>query len=527
VDEKSLLEQNVDIQPPRFALKRLTLMLAHTAEIGNVPCLESQFVSLKAFIHAAAASGLAAHEVERHLVSRVLDLGRQAFSLLLRLQGTGDLGEQITLPEGGDAQRLPQTHDRTYRSVFGDFTITRTCYGSREGQKIVFVPLDNRLQLPQSDYSYLLQEWDQALGCECAFARVAATIQAILGVKQPVDSLEQLNRDMAESVQPFRQQRPLPEPEKEGELFVVTDDAKGVVMRRGPDEAAKAFRKRGDKANKKRMAIVGAIYSVDRYARTAEEVTAALFRDPRQPGEGPAERPAAVGKHVWAALSQAADGTLAEPLAAVFSWQKQELDKRNPEAVKEVVCVMDGEPCLWDAKQEHFGEKVVEVLDILHVTPKLWQAAHLFNKEGSDEARQFVRQRVLRVLKGEVKGVLKGLRRLGTTRRLAAKKKKDLDKICRYLSNNAARMRYHEYLKKGYPIASGVIEGACRHYVKDRLERAGMRWSREGAQAMLDVRSEYLNGDWEAFQAFRIERETQRLYPHRRLLEALQWPLAA
>jgi hypothetical protein len=526
VDEKSLLEQNVDIQPPRFALKRLPLMLAHTAEIGNVPCLESQFLSLKAVIHAAAASGLAAHEVERHLVSRVLDLGRQAFSLLLRLQGTGDLGEQITRPEGGDAQRLPQTHDRTYRSVFGDFTIPRTCYGSREGQKIVFVPLDNRLQLPQSDYSYLLQEWDAALGCECAFARVAATIQDILGVKQPVDSLEQLNRDMAESVEPFRQERPLPQPQKQGELFVVSDDAKGVVMRRGADEAAKAFGQRGDRANKKRMAIVGAIYSIGRHERTAEEVTEALFRDRRRPGQEEGQRPVPVAKHVWAALSQAADGTLAEPLAAVFSWQKQELDKRNPEAVKEVVCVRDGEPCLCDAKQEHFGGEVVEVLDILPVTPRLWQAAHLFNKEGSAEARQFVRQRVLRVLKGELKGVLKGLRRLATTRRLAARKKKDLHKICRYLANNASRMRYDEYLKKGYPIASGVIEGACRHYIKDRMQGAGMRWSRQGAQAMLDVRSEYLNGDWQAFQTFRIERETQRLYPHRHLLESLQWPLA-
>ena len=170
---------------------------------------------------------------------------------------------------------------------------------------------------------------------------------------------------------------------------------------------------------------------------------------------------------------------------------------------------------------------MVEILDLLHVTPRLWQAAHLFCKEGSDEARAFVRARVLRVLSGEVKGVLKGLRRLGSTRGLAGKKKKDLHKVCRYLSNNAARMRYDFYLKKGYPIASGVIEGACRHYVKDRLERSGMRWSREGAQSMLDVRSEYLNGDWEAFHVFRIEQETQRLYPQRRILEGVQWPLAA
>ncbi len=92
---------------------------------------------------------------------------------------------------------------------------------------------------------------------------------------------------------------------------------------------------------------------------------------------------------------------------------------------------------------------------------------------------------------------------------------------------NTARMRYDAYLRAGYPIASGVIEGACRHYVKDRMERSGMRWTKAGAQGMLDVRSEYLNGDWEAFQAFRIDDETRRLYPHRRILHDFTWPLAA
>lgn len=501
-------------------------MIAHQAELGNAPCLDSLLVSLVAFVHQAAADGSPAHVVERQLFSQILAVGREAFSLFLRLQGSGDLGQHICV-NGSTLQRLEHLHDRPYRSVFGDFSLTRTVYGSREGQKIDFVPLDNRLQLPDSDYSYLLQQWDQTLGCESAFAKVAATLKDMLGVEQPVDSLERGNRHLAEAVESFREERPLPLPQDEGEIFVVTDDAKGVVMRRDKDETTRAFRKRGDKANKKRMAIVGAIYSIDRYVRTAEEVTAALFRDPRRPGEESQTRPEPVGKHVWARLSQAADGALGEPITAVFSWQKQELDKRNPEGTKEVVCVMDGEPCLWDAKEEHQGEKVVEILDILHVTPKLWQAAHLFCKEGSDEARQFVRSRVLRVLRGQVKGVLKGLRRLGTMRGLAAKKKKDLQKICRYMSNNGSRMRYDEYMKKGYPIASGVIEGACRHYIKDRMERAGMRWSRVGAQAMLDVRSEYLNGDWEAFHQHRIEAETQRLYPHRQVLETIPWSLAS
>jgi hypothetical protein len=87
-------------------------------------------------------------------------------------------------------------------------------------------------------------------------------------------------------------------------------------------------------------------------------------------------------------------------------------------------------------------------------------------------------------------------------------------------------MRYNEYLAKGYPIASGVIEGACRHYVKDRMERAGMSWVQAGAQAMLELRSTALNGDWDEFMGFRREQETERLYPHRHTLEAVSWPMA-
>ena len=79
-------------------------------------------------------------------------------------------------------------------------------------------------------------------------------------------------------------------------------------------------------------------------------------------------------------------------------------------------------------------------------------------------------------------------------------------------------MRYHEYLAAGYPIASGAIEGACRHLVKDRMERAGMHWTVAGAQAMLEVRSLAISGQWEEYQQYRIAAETQRLYPYRQVV---------
>jgi len=101
---------------------------------------------------------------------------------------------------------------------------------------------------------------------------------------------------------------------------------------------------------------------------------------------------------------------------------------------------------------------------------------------------------------------------MATKHSLRAAKAKALATVIGYLENNREFMRYDVYLAAGYPIGSGVAEGACRHLVKDRLEQTGMRWARDGAQAMLYVRATYLNGDWEAFQDYRINREQRELY---------------
>src|SRR5215212_3440589 len=252
-------------------------MIAHHAEADKAHDLQPLVTELLDHVHQAARQGTPAHEVEKALWGKVLALGHQALGLFFRLQGTGDLGETVELPDGQTARRLEQTHERPYRSVFGDFTLRRTVYGTREGQKIDFVPLDARLQLPQSDYSYLLQQWDSALGCESAFARVGVTLSDLLGLKQSTDSLERMNRQMAEAVHSFRLARPVPSAAEEGEVMVAQADGKGVVMRRPANEPKiQAHRTKGQKANQKRMATVGTIYSVDRVVRTPADVVASL-----------------------------------------------------------------------------------------------------------------------------------------------------------------------------------------------------------------------------------------------------------
>ena len=105
--------------------------------------------------------------------------------------------------------------------------------------------------------------------------------------------------------------------------------------------------------------------------------------------------------------------------------------------------------------------------------------------------------------------------------------RRSLAVICNYFSKNRGRMRYHEYLRQGYPIASGVIEGACRHVVKDRLERTGMSWTPSGAQAVLHLRAIATSDQWNDFLTYRVEDETQRLYPYRQQLPPLELAISA
>jgi hypothetical protein len=462
---------------------------------------------------ASVAEGRPLHEVEEGLWDLVLQVGRRALGTFLACHGTGDLGETVTLPDGREVQRLAELHPRRYMSIFGPFALQRTVYGSREGQALAFVPLDNRLQLPVSVFSYLLQDWDQSLAMEQPFGQVSQTIARILKLKQSVDSLEGMTRQQAQDVGAFRDLQGSPPVAEEGAIVVVTADCKGVVIRgQGTATVCGGERPAGQRANQKRMATVGAVYTVDPYVRTPDEVVAALFRDPDfEPGP----RPEPCHKRVWASLPHEGSAPRSS-IAVVFDWLWWEFAQRNPRLARPTVCLCDGQEALWQACDDAVPDADrVDVLDLLHVTPRLWAAAKLLYGEKSKEVLPCVRQRVTQVLEGKVATVIRTFRRLAQDRGLANAKKKALARICSYLNKNRHRMRYDEYLRKGYPIASGVIEGACRHLIKDRMERAGMHWTLEGAQAMLDLRSVWIGGHWKPFQKDRIAHETERLYPHR------------
>jgi len=274
--------------------------------------------------------------------------------------------------------------------------------------------------------------------------------------------------------------------------------------------------KKGEKNGQKRMACVGGVYSVDPFRRTADDVLNEILRKEKQE-----QRPKPQNKRLRAALTREVDGQEVNAKDVVFDWLATELQQRDPHEHRTVVAVMDGETKLRDL-QELKIRRAIGILDIWHVTEYLWKLAYCFHREGSEEAEAFVETYLRRLLEGKVNRVIGGIRQMATKRRdLSKSKQEKLEQYLNYFAERREYMKYDEYLAAGYPIGSGVVEGACRHLVKDRMEQAGMRWRIAGAQAILSLRSIYVNEDWDAFHADRIQTEQQRLYPYKKRLDAI------
>jgi hypothetical protein len=467
---------------------------------------QEQLQDLITFVRFASEHGLRIDQAERGLFSRLLELGLSLLTSFVAAAGNGDEGDTTQAPDGTAYRRLPQPHARTYRSIFGVLSITRYVYGTREGQALGWIPLDARLGLPAGDFSYVLEDWAQRLGVQGAFREVVHSLHDLLGLKPSVRSLEHMNRTLGSFAAAFADQRPVPAPSDEGPLVVVTADGKGVPMRQATDTASAPVHTDDGKPGRKRMACVGAVYTIDRYPRTADDVLDEVARRQRA-----ADRPVPRHKHVWAEMTRVIEGEVCQGRPCLFGRLAQEVAARNPGGRKETICLLDGERALWDERQVWFAQ-AVGILDLFHVLQRLWDAAHCFHAEKSREAEAFVSDRLRLLLEGKVGYVIGGLRQMRTKHRLSGAQRKTLTAVITYYSNNRDHMRYDEYLAAGYPIGSGVAEGACRHLVKDRLEQTGMRWTVEGAQAMLHVRATYLNGDWEAFLEYRVRQEQEQLY---------------
>jgi hypothetical protein len=486
-----------------------------TPEQVAVEHATSIFWALVERLHAAAEQQQPIHQVEEMIFRQLLTMGGSLLQAFLASSGDGDVGPTLTIAGDGPGDpprvlpRLDRPRRRPYLSIFGEIEITRIGYGS---DRLDAAPLDARLHLPRRQHSYLFQQWLGIFVIDDAHAEAIKKLGTILGLEIPVRSSEDLNREQAGDVEPFQNHLPTPEATEEGPILVVTADCKGVPLVRSalpPQDTtetplpASANRRRGkgEKANKKKMAAVGAVYTIEPFVRTADEVIDEVMRE-----KAAGRRPKPTHKRVRADLLVGK--------VALFLWLADEVIRRNPTQTKPLVFLSDGERALHDRQGEYLPEGSICILDLFHVMERLWKAAWCFFDESTQkrEAHQWVEKELRMLLEGKVGSLIGGLRQMMTRRDLKGSRRQTISEVVGYFSRNRERMKYDEYLAAGYPIGSGVVEGACRHLVKDRLERAGMRWHPTGAQAMLDLRATYLNEEWEPFWAYHVEQENERLY---------------
>jgi len=472
-----------------------------------------QFDSIITQLRSPQTQRMTHSELESLLETEGRELLRRLLQAHLDERSPGTVAEPVLGADG--AERTHQRpHTRQLETLFGEVELERQGYGGR-GQESLH-PLDAELNLPPERYSHGVQRRVAVEAAKNSFDEVVATLNDYTGAHVPKRQAEELVQGAAQDFAAFydsQRQATARELKATSQVLVISTDGKGIPVRkadlRAQTRAAAEERQphlqhrrsKGEKPHRKRMSTVAAVYTIAPWVRRPEEVVRELY--PQHAPQTPRPRPE--DKRVWASLEQ--------PPEAVILQAFEEALRRDPTQTKQWVALVDGQETqlglLW-VGAEDFGVDLVIILDLIHVLEYLWRAAWVLHREGDPAAELWVSEHLEQILRGQSSAVAAGLRRSATLRGLSVKQRAPLDKCADYLLKYREFLRYDQYLAAGYPIATGVIEGACRHLVKDRMELTGARWSLEGAEAVLRLRSLRSSGDFEAYWEFHLKQEQQR-----------------
>ncbi len=454
-----------------------------------------------------ASQQQSAAEVELALFRRLLRLGATLLGLFFAARGAVKPAGPVVSADGTELRY----HDRRsigYVSIFGKLRVWRHAF-TAPGQ-VVVCPLDAALSLPARCYSEVLREWATYGATDGAYRASQTVLERVLGLELSVQAIETAVQEDAEDVAAFLTAPPVASAEQPGRLLVVQADGKGVPMvpaeTGAPTGRREVRRKRGQPPGTKREAIVTAVYTLEPTPRRPADVLATLLPLDGDPASGPADqaaRPRPVAKELRATL----DGK-----AAALTRLAERAAQYDGPHIQQRVALTDGADALQRALRDALPEYPL-VLDIIHALEHLWEAANGLLGERHPDRTAWVRSRLAQLLDGQALAVAADLRALAAAPATPATARTLLIRTAGYYARNAPHMRYDAYLAAGWPIGTGVVEGACRHLVKDRLEQAGMRWTRRGAQALLDLRALRLNGQWDAYWRFHRARQHQRRYP--------------
>jgi len=459
-------------------------------------------------------------ELERLLDHDGRALLRQLLQDHLDLRGPGDAQGPVV---GATGVRRTQARprDRHLKTIFGTVTVSRLGYSGRDADTLF--PKDAELNLPPDLYSHEVQRRVVNEVVKTSFDDAGDAIAATTGTTVPKRQIEEITARASADFDAFYDGRgtdSVREANRTGEILVVSTDAKGIVMR--PADLREATRKaalagahkmskrlsRGEKRNRKRMAQVAAVFTIAAFIRRPEDIVADL--GPSTDERDTCARPRPEHKRVWASVDK-------EPRAVIDQMFAEAL-RRDPAGTKRWVALVDGNPTqlrLIKKTARRHGLEPTIVIDVIHVLEYLWKAGFALHGEGSPTTERWVSGRLLEILRGRSSDVASGMRRSATLRRMKVADRAAVDDCADYLLKYRRYLRYDQYLAAGMPIATGVIEGACRHLIKDRMDITGASWGLEGAEAVLKLRSLRSSGDLDAYWAFHERAELRRNHLHR------------
>jgi hypothetical protein len=483
------------------------------------------FRELEEWAASEEAAGLQHADLEEQLGVRGRELMRQVFQDRLHATAAAE-GRRydVTGEDGVVRTRAERGRERPLMTKFGQVTVPRIAYRS-PGRPNVH-PADAALNLPEEKHSHGLRKLATIEAARGSMEAACAAVTRATGVQIGKRQAEGLVRRAAIDVDAFYLWRVvLPAPD--GHPLVLTFDGKGIVMlpdalRPATAKAAAAAQSKlatrlspGEKNGRKRMAELACVYDAVPVPRTPQDVISTPAQKRRKKkaqaakpeGRHKPREPQARGKWLTASVT--------DDIPAVIAAAFDEAERRDPQHKREWVVLVDGNSTQIEAvtaEAASRGVAVTIVIDFIHVLEYLWKAAWSFFDKGKPASEEWVADQARKILHGKARQVAAGIRRRATAYGYSPAERAGADESARYLENKQGYLGYATALAKGWPIATGIIEGACRHIVKDRMDITGARWGLEGAEAILKLRALIATGDFDAYWRFHLRREHERIH---------------
>jgi hypothetical protein len=484
-----------------------------------------QFFALSGWLAGEQARGLEHCELEARLAEDGRELIRALLQDHLDLRAACEPRlDGVVGADGVRRRHVERGHERELLSVFGGVEVGRLAYRQRGLENLY--PADWRLNLPAEKHSHGLRKLAALEAPRTSFEDAQAAIVRQTGQLLGKRQLRELTVAAARDFKAFYERRERTASEQD-DVLVLSCDGKGVVMRQealreqtrkqaqSSNPKLQTRLSKGEKRARKRMAEVAAVYELEPQPRTPADIL------PGDEAERQAQAPAPKAKNKW--LSASVTDDAAEVVSEMF----KEADRRDPAHKRSWVVLVDGNNHQINRIKTEARKRKIKPLitvDFVHVLQYLWSAAWSFFKEGDPAAERWVQEKARQLLEGKAGIVAAAIRRKATRLGLEPTKREGADRCADYLLAKRPYLDYPTALNEGWPIATGVIEGACRHLVKDRMDITGARWGLESAEAVLKLRALISNNDFDQYWNFHLAQERRRVHASRYALGVIAQP---